>query len=157
MTSTNTAAANAAQTSESVDPVSAPKPSRKRLKAFSEADEKPTKPTSSAGNKRARHTAPANVSAVGDASDAVLQQPRQTKTSIVEALLTREGGASLEALCGATGWQTHTCRAFLTGLRKKGREVMRSSDKDGKSIYLIAAGHSPALSRTDQQVETEGN
>jgi hypothetical protein len=89
------------------------------------------------------------------AIDASIEQPRQTKASVVEALLTREGGASLEAMNEATGWQPHTCRAFLTGLRKKGREVIRASDKDGKSIYLIATERSPASSSAVAQIGAE--
>lgn len=156
MTSMNTAAANAAPTTESADPVNAQKPSRKRLRAFSEADKKPaTPPSLAASNKKARDIASANASATSNASDTVHEKPRQTKASIVEALLIREGGASLEALCEATGWQAHTCRAFLTGLRKKGREVIRASDKDGKSIYLIAPDRSPTPPSEAEQVETE--
>ncbi|MFN9497067.1 MAG: DUF3489 domain-containing protein [Erythrobacteraceae bacterium] len=83
--------------------------------------------------------------------------PRQTKASAVEALLTREGGSSLAALCEATGWQPHTCRAFLTGLRKKGRDVFRASDKEGKSIYLIAPVRSNAPAPATEQTEAESN
>lgn len=61
----------------------------------------------------------------------------KTKASIFEALLERKDGVSLEALCKATGWQTHSCRAFLTGLRKKGREVVRHKDAKDTSIYKM--------------------
>jgi hypothetical protein len=155
MTSTNTANAAAAPATESSDSFYAPKPSGNRLKAISEADKKPARSSPSpTTRKKADQAASANAPAAGHASEAVPEQPRQTKASIVEALLTREGGASLEALCEATGWQAHTCRAFLTGLRKKGREVIRASDKEGKSIYLIALERSPAQSPvTEQAVE----
>lgn len=66
-------------------------------------------------------------------------EPRQTKAAVVEAMLSRLEGASLEAICMATDWQPHTCRAFLTGLRKKGKEIDRDKDKDGKSVYRIRA------------------
>lgn len=156
MTSMNAATAAAAPATESSDPFNAPKPSRKRLKAISEADKKPaTSSPSPTTRKKADQAASGSAPVASDASHAVPEPPRQTKASIVEALLTREGGASLEALCEATGWQAHTCRAFLTGLRKKGREIIRASDKDGKSIYLIAPDHSPAPSYTDQPIEAE--
>ncbi|MCW1401954.1 DUF3489 domain-containing protein [Novosphingobium sp. MW5] len=51
---------------------------------------------------------------------------RQTKAAQVEALLAAGEGASLDALCKTSGWQAHTCRAFLTGLRKKGKQVERT-------------------------------
>ena len=63
----------------------------------------------------------------------------QTKAARVEALLAREGGASLDELCQTTGWLPHTCRAFLTGLRKKGRALERSKAEDGTSIYTLVS------------------
>ena len=61
----------------------------------------------------------------------------QTKAAQVEALLSREGGASLGDLCRTTGWLPHTARAFLTGLRKKGRAIERFK-LDGETRYVIA-------------------
>lgn len=63
------------------------------------------------------------------------------KSSIVEQLLTREGGASLEEFTAATGWQPHSCRAFLTGLRKKGWGIDRKKREDGTTIWI---GRAPA-------------
>lgn len=60
-----------------------------------------------------------------------------TKASTVEKLLERKDGASMEAMCKATGWQSHSCRAFMTGLRKKGREVVRYKNDKGASIYKM--------------------
>jgi len=62
-----------------------------------------------------------------------------TKAAQVEALLLREGGASLDDLRQATCWQPHTCRAFLTGLRKKGRVVAKAKREDGVTIYRISS------------------
>ena len=62
----------------------------------------------------------------------------QTKAAQVEALLAREGGASLGDLCQTTGWLPHTARAFLTGLRKKGRAIERIK-LDGETRYTIAS------------------
>jgi hypothetical protein len=158
MMSTNAAAANPAPATESFDPVNASKPSRKRLKASSEAHKKrATSSPSQTTRKKAGSTASPEAPAASDASDTVPEQPRQTKALIVEALLTREGGASLEALCEATSWQAHTCRAFLTGLRKKGRQVIRASDRDGKSIYLIALDRSALSPPEAKQAEAESH
>ncbi|MEO1731854.1 MAG: DUF3489 domain-containing protein [Pseudomonadota bacterium] len=63
---------------------------------------------------------------------------RTTKAAAVEKLLQRKAGATIEQIGKATGWQAHTCRAFLTGLRKKGREVIRDTDAGGKSVYRIS-------------------
>jgi len=61
----------------------------------------------------------------------------QTKAALVRVLLLAEGGASLEQLCQATGWQAHTCRAFLTGLRKKDLPLVRSKHENGVSVYQL--------------------
>jgi pantothenate kinase type III len=62
---------------------------------------------------------------------------RQTKAALVSGLLLAQGGAPLEQLCQATGWQPHTCRAFLTGLRKKDKPLTRSKRGHGVSVYQL--------------------
>lgn len=71
------------------------------------------------------------------ASDIPVIKP-QTKASLVEGLLLHDVGASLADLGQATGWLPHTCRAFLTGLRKKGRHLERAKREDGVTIYKLA-------------------
>ena len=57
-----------------------------------------------------------------------------TKHQQVIDMLTREGGASLEEMSTATNWLSHSTRAFLTGLKKKGYAI--TSDKvDGVRRY----------------------
>lgn len=63
------------------------------------------------------------------------------KSAIVEQLLTRAEGASLEELTSATAWQSHSYRAFLTGLRKKGWAIERTKRDDGTTIWT---GRAPA-------------
>lgn len=70
--------------------------------------------------------------------------PHQTKASQVEAMLAEGQGATLDALCEATGWQPHTCRAFLTGLRKKGKQVGRTKDNNGATIYCLTGLSEPS-------------
>jgi hypothetical protein len=78
---------------------------------------------------------------IPDAARVIVEQvipaKRQTKAALVSELLLAEGGASLEQLCQATGWQAHTCRAFLTGLRKKDQPLVRSKREDGMSVYQL--------------------
>jgi hypothetical protein len=57
------------------------------------------------------------------------------KSTAFKQLLAREGGTSLEELISATGWQPHSCRAFLTGLRKKGWAIDRQKRDDGTTIW----------------------
>jgi len=42
-------------------------------------------------------------------------------------------------LCKTTGWQAHSVRAALTGLRKVGHVIKRTDDerKAGKTVYRI--------------------
>ena len=58
-----------------------------------------------------------------------------TKASIVAKLLSRPRGATLAEITEATSWQPHSARAFLTGLRKKGRPLAREQRRDGTSCY----------------------
>lgn len=57
------------------------------------------------------------------------------KSEAFERLLTREAGASLDELTSASGWQPHSCRAFLTGLRKRGWAIERKKREDGTTIW----------------------
>ena len=49
-------------------------------------------------------------------------------------------GASLAVLCAATGWQSHSVRAALTGLRKAGCAIEKTKAEDGTTVYRIATG-----------------
>lgn len=51
------------------------------------------------------------------------EAPRVTKAAKLLALLQTGTGASLEDMVEATGWQSHTVRAAMTGLRKKGHVI----------------------------------
>lgn len=65
--------------------------------------------------------------------------PRITKSQMVLALLKRPDGCSLDDLVTATGWQPHTSRAVLTGLRKKGHQLTSWKSEAGSRIYRIEA------------------
>lgn len=70
-------------------------------------------------------------------NDTVKDTPAPSKANIVEQMLSRAQGASILDIASVTGWQAHSCRAFLTGLRTKGREITRSKRKDGTTSYHI--------------------
>jgi predicted ArsR family transcriptional regulator len=65
---------------------------------------------------------------------------RQSKKASILALLQRPQGAAIGDLTEATGWQTHSVRAALTGLRKEGKELARVKDEGGITHYRLAAG-----------------
>jgi Protein of unknown function (DUF3489) len=60
-----------------------------------------------------------------------------TKHLQVVELLSRKEGASLEEISVLANWLTHSTRAFLTGLKKKGYEVT-SEKVAGVRRYKIA-------------------
>ena len=60
-----------------------------------------------------------------------------TKAAVVGKLLSRPRRASLGDITAATGWQAHSIRAFLTGLRKKGINLEREQRRDGVTGYRI--------------------
>jgi hypothetical protein len=72
-------------------------------------------------------------------SNAHVQKLRQgpTKAFSVEKLLSRAKGASLAEIMETTGWQPHSARAFMTGLRKKGRELVRECRPSGETCWRI--------------------
>lgn len=69
-----------------------------------------------------------------------MSKPKKTKTAKVTAMLQRPSVATLDAICKATGWQSHSARAALSGLRKAGHQIERSA-KEGSaaSVYRIVA------------------
>lgn len=69
------------------------------------------------------------------------------KSAAFEQLLAGEGGASLDELTAATGWQPHSCRAFLTSLRKTGWTIERSRRADGTTVWT---GRAPAAGKPAQ-------
>ena len=54
-------------------------------------------------------------------------------------LMRRKQGATVPALRDATGWQPHSVRAALTGLRKKGIDIARDKNGKGETIYRADA------------------
>lgn len=63
----------------------------------------------------------------------------QTKSASVIKLLLRARGATSLELIAATDWQPHIVRAFLSGLRKKGRPLVRELRKSGEFAYRLTS------------------
>jgi len=63
-----------------------------------------------------------------------------SKKDQLMALLRGKGGADVQALSDALGWQPHTVRAALTGLRKAGVVVEKMTVREGeRTRYRINA------------------
>jgi Protein of unknown function (DUF3489) len=52
-------------------------------------------------------------------------------------MLERAEGASIAEIGARLGWLPHTVRAAITGLRHAGREVTRSKNGNGQTIYRL--------------------
>jgi Protein of unknown function (DUF3489) len=83
-------------------------------------------------------TPPAAAAPTAPAARPAATPTRQTKKGSILALLQRPEGAAISDLIEATGWQVHSVRAALTGLRKEGKELVRDKDEAGVALYRIA-------------------
>ena len=59
---------------------------------------------------------------------------RRSKKAAIISLLQRPDGAALGDLTAATGWQVHSVRAALTGLRKRG---LRRPARSGVAVKVL--------------------
>jgi hypothetical protein len=60
-------------------------------------------------------------------------------SAVAKKLLARVRGATIAEMQTATGWQPHSARAFLSGLRKAGQTVMKEERKSGETSYRLVA------------------
>jgi hypothetical protein len=78
--------------------------------------------------------------AAGDTPGAVVASGaarRGTKLALIQDLLGRGEGASIDELMTATGWLPHTIRAALSRLRSAGKPLTKSAREDGRTAYRI--------------------
>ena len=73
------------------------------------------------------------------------QTKKQSKSAIVTNMLSRGSGATVAEIIKATGWKEHSCRAFLTGVRKTSK-LLKEQRPDGKTAYRIEAMPAQATS-----------
>ena len=64
---------------------------------------------------------------------------KTSKSAAIAKLLSRPRGATVDEMISATGWQPHSVRAFLSGLRKRGQALIREERKDGRNAYRVGA------------------
>lgn len=91
------------------------------------------------------HRAPitlAALDAVIDTAEAVKPRTRaNSKQALVIAMLGRPDGATIEQICEATGWQSHTVRGTFAGAFKKklGLVIVSTKPSSGNRLYRIEA------------------
>lgn len=76
------------------------------------------------------------TAAAPDATPNTVISPQRTKMSRLRKQLEAPGGASLTTLVDLLGWQAHTVRAALSGLRKEGLVVIRRRE-GAETIYEL--------------------
>ena len=100
-----------------------------------------TKAKTGKRNAATKSTQPKNLEGAATPNrkaEANVPAKRETKIGKVVNLLKRKEGATLDEIIEATGWQPHTTRAAMTGLKKKGHTIERSKRGDA-SCYQITA------------------
>ena len=58
-----------------------------------------------------------------------------SKQATIAAMLRQRNGTTIAELIAVTGWQSHSIRAALTGLRKAGHQIDRQRDDTGVTRY----------------------
>jgi hypothetical protein len=86
--------------------------------------------------RRTRRASDSGKRDAGRAGAVTTAEARPTKQAAILNLLRRAKGASIGDLTSAIGWQAHSVRAALTGLRKRGHDIERSVES-GASRYRI--------------------
>ncbi|MFO1239004.1 MAG: DUF3489 domain-containing protein [Sphingomonadaceae bacterium] len=74
---------------------------------------------------------------VPTSSESPTSRTGPSKAATIEKLLSRPKGATLAEIVTATGWLSHSARAFMTGLRKKGLELVRECRTNGETVWRI--------------------
>jgi hypothetical protein len=102
-------------------------------------DAKRAAETKKAGKtKAAKGAKPAPQGKAAKGKKTAAGKPREgTHKAQVIAMLQRKGGATLEAIMEATGWQKHTVRGFISILGSKGGLKVTSTrrESDGARVY----------------------
>ena len=82
------------------------------------------------------HRFPTQVANQDGAHSSKALTSQKTKKERLQALLRRKGGVSIVVLQKELGWQSHTVRAAISGVRKAGETVECTFGK-ASSVYRI--------------------
>ena len=115
-------------------------PKTTKATATGTTKQRPRKTDRKSANRRQAKRAPAATGSPANAKAGSVTVPiRQSKKAAILGLLERPDGAAISDLTAATGWQVHSVRAALTGLRKDGKELIREKDDAGVTRYRLTA------------------
>jgi len=96
-------------------------------------------PSKTTPTQRRSRPAKIDIAAGTNAEPASTPERGVSKIGRLLALLEREGGASIDELCEATGWQRHSVRGALVGALKRKGHVITSAKHEGLRRYHIGA------------------
>jgi len=68
---------------------------------------------------------------------------RKTKAATVNRMLRRARVATLCEIAKATSWKPHSCRAFLSGVRKQGTALAKEERANGETAYKVSGETEP--------------
>jgi predicted ArsR family transcriptional regulator len=89
-------------------------------------------------------------------SGSVDRRPKSNKPKKHQllALVTKTGGTRISVLTERLGWQAHTVRAALSGLRKQGHQILATkAAKTGEAVYQVVKPAEPT-EQTEQAAVT---
>lgn len=85
------------------------------------------------------------LGAVGHDATPCNKPQRETKQSVIMAMLAREEGATVAELIEATGWKSHSVRGHISNLRRKGKANIEAFTRSGGGhCYRLAQVESAA-------------
>jgi hypothetical protein len=67
------------------------------------------------------------------------KKKQPTRLDQLEQLLKRPKGASIDQMCKATGWQSHSIRGAMAGALKKRGHAITSEKVEGMRRYRIGS------------------
>ena len=68
------------------------------------------------------------------------QAKRKTRQDQLRTLLSRKSGATVEKIQSVFGWQPHSVRAAVSGLRKAGAKVENIQTSAGSAYRIVSTG-----------------
>ena len=70
-------------------------------------------------------------------------RPTKTKAAAVHSMLRSAKGATLAEIEKATSWKPHSCRAFLSVVRKQGIALAKEERANGETAYKVLGEAEP--------------
>ncbi|MFN3226045.1 MAG: DUF3489 domain-containing protein [Hyphomicrobiales bacterium] len=105
-----------------------PKERRRRLTAPVEG-----KNGKDAGAVKKEHTSAAN----SDQNTKLGGKRPPSRKRVIQKLMERKTGATMQDLMEATGWQAHSVRAAISGLRQNALSIERRKNRKGETVYAV--------------------